>query len=140
MIKNKAIIQVAIGIIFNPVKEILIAERPLGKSYAGYWEFPGGKAEKEETIEQTLIRELQEEVNLTPEIYEPLMVIEQPAPEQPFLYSKVKSILNVWLVYAYSGIPCANEQQALKWVKRTDLKQFAFPPANEQIIERLVLL
>ncbi len=128
----REIIRVAVGIVFSPAGEFLVAQRPAGKPFAGCWEFPGGKVEHGESTQQALIRELQEEINLTPQTYEPFVVIEQIIENKCFL-------LDTWLVSEYSGIPKPNEGQVLKWVSLAELKQLTFPPANHQIIEKLAL-
>lgn len=57
--------EVAVGILLRPDGRFLLATRPAGKPYAGYWEFPGGKLEQGESVEQALRRELQEELGVT---------------------------------------------------------------------------
>lgn len=58
-------VQVAVGILCKDDGQFLLTSRPAGKAYAGYWEFPGGKIEADETLEQALRRELQEEIGIT---------------------------------------------------------------------------
>jgi 8-oxo-dGTP diphosphatase len=57
-------IEVACGVMYNSENKILMGKRPNQKYYAGYWEFPGGQLEQNETIEECLIREWEEELNL----------------------------------------------------------------------------
>ena len=57
--------EVAVGVLIDPQGRLLLSTRPEGKPYAGYWEFPGGKIEAGETVEQALRRELQEELGIT---------------------------------------------------------------------------
>jgi 8-oxo-dGTP diphosphatase len=54
-----------VGVFVRPDDSFLLTSRPQGKAYAGYWEFPGGKLETGETVEQALRRELQEEIGIT---------------------------------------------------------------------------
>ncbi len=61
----RKIVDVAVGILLGPNGEFLMTSRPPGKVYAGYWEFPGGKIEAGESVEQALRRELQEEIGVT---------------------------------------------------------------------------
>lgn len=60
----RPVVEVAVGILLRPDGEFLLTSRPPGKVYAGYWEFPGGKVEPGETVEQALRRELQEEIGI----------------------------------------------------------------------------
>lgn len=57
-------INVAVGVLVKPTGEVLMAQRPEGKPYAGYWEFPGGKVEAGEPIMSALVREFQEELGI----------------------------------------------------------------------------
>ena len=62
---QRAVVDVAVGVLIRPQGDFLLTSRPVGKVYAGYWEFPGGKLEAGETVEQALARELQEEIGIT---------------------------------------------------------------------------
>jgi 8-oxo-dGTP diphosphatase len=62
---DRGLVQVAVGVLVRDDDAFLLTSRPEGKAYAGYWEFPGGKLEAEETVEQALRRELQEEIGIT---------------------------------------------------------------------------
>ena len=62
---DRAVVEVAVGILIQPGGEFLLTSRPAGKAYAGYWEFPGGKIEAGETVAEALMRELYEELGIT---------------------------------------------------------------------------
>ena len=62
---DRSLVQVAVGVLVRDDDSFLLTSRPEGKAYAGYWEFPGGKLETGETVEQALRRELQEEISIT---------------------------------------------------------------------------
>ena len=62
---DRKVVDVAVGILLQPGGAFLLTSRPAGKVYEGYWEFPGGKLEAGETVEQALRRELQEELGIT---------------------------------------------------------------------------
>ena len=62
---DRSLVQVAVGVLVRGDDSFLLTSRPAGKAYEGYWEFPGGKLEANETVEQALRRELQEEIGLT---------------------------------------------------------------------------
>ncbi|MDO9197222.1 NUDIX domain-containing protein [Rhodoferax sp.] len=61
---DRAVVDVAVGVLIRPDGDFLLTSRPAGKVYAGYWEFPGGKLEAGETVEQALQRELHEELGI----------------------------------------------------------------------------
>ena len=63
--QDRKLVEVAVGILIRPDGDFLLTSRPPGKVYEGYWEFPGGKMERGETVEQALRRELQEEIGIT---------------------------------------------------------------------------
>ena len=62
---ERKLVEVAVGVLIRPDGDFLLTSRPPGKVYEGYWEFPGGKMERGETVEQALRRELQEEIGIT---------------------------------------------------------------------------
>ncbi|NDP39066.1 MAG: NUDIX domain-containing protein [Rhodoferax sp.] len=62
---NRPVVDVAVGVLIRPEGDFLLTSRPAGKVYAGYWEFPGGKLERGESVAQALQRELQEELGIT---------------------------------------------------------------------------
>ncbi len=61
---DRVVVQVAVGVLFRPDGAFLMTTRPVGKAYAGYWEFPGGKVETGETVQDALRRELHEELGI----------------------------------------------------------------------------
>ncbi len=61
---DRALVEVAVGVLIRPDGDFLLTSRPDGKVYAGFWEFPGGKVEAGESVEQALHRELQEELGI----------------------------------------------------------------------------
>jgi len=62
---DRAVVDVAVGVLIRPDGDFLLTSRPVGKVYEGYWEFPGGKLEAGETVAQALQRELHEELGIT---------------------------------------------------------------------------
>lgn len=62
---DRPMVEVAVGVLMQADGSFLLTSRPVGKPYAGYWEFPGGKLEAGESIEEALSRELNEELGLT---------------------------------------------------------------------------
>lgn len=62
---DRKVVDVAVGVLLRPDGDFLLTSRPPGKVYEGYWEFPGGKLEADETVEQALRRELHEEIGIT---------------------------------------------------------------------------
>jgi 8-oxo-dGTP diphosphatase len=90
---------------------VLIAQRPAGKPMAGLWEFPGGKIEAGERPEQTLIRELKEEL-----------------------------LMPLYVCRRWEGTVTALEGQRLAWVRPNRLRDFPMPPADEPLVSHLMTL
>ena len=123
------IVHVAVGVILRD-QQILLALRDGKQHQGGKWEFPGGKVEPEETVQQALIRELQEEVAIEVSASEAFMQLQYAYPEKTVL-------LDIYLVTAFTGEPHGREGQPLRWVPVTELHLLTFPDANQPIVERL---
>ncbi|KQV24396.1 NTP pyrophosphohydrolase [Rhizobium sp. Root1203] len=108
---------------------ILLAQRPEGKSLAGLWEFPGGKVEPGETPEETLVRELHEELGITTKI-----ACLAPLSFASHTYEKFHLLMPLYVCRRYEGIPHGKEGQAIKWVKPQALRDYPMPPADEPLI------
>ncbi|HEV7434587.1 MAG TPA: (deoxy)nucleoside triphosphate pyrophosphohydrolase, partial [Pseudorhizobium sp.] len=91
---------------------ILLAQRPEGKSLAGLWEFPGGKVEPGETPEETLIRELEEELGISTKV--PCLA---PVTFASHTYEAFHLLMPLFICRRYEGIPIGREGQAIKWVR-----------------------
>ena len=123
-------IHVAVGVVVNSAGEVLLARRPVHLHQGGLWEFPGGKVESDEHVIDALIREFEEEVNLSLTNFEPLMEIEHH-------YDDKSVRLDVWKVTEFEGEPKGNEGQEVRWVELADLHEYCFPEANIAIVKRL---
>lgn len=124
-------VHVAVGVVFNNEGEILLSKRAQHLHQGGLWEFPGGKVEQGETVLDALVREFQEEVNITIEHAEPLLIIEHD-------YGDKHVVLDVWQSASFSGVAKSNENQLIEWVKPSQLDQYEFPEANKAIIAHLM--
>lgn len=125
-------IHVAVGVIVNARGEILIALRPEHSHQGGLWEFPGGKVEAGETVQQALQRELREELGLEIESLRDCVEIRHDYPDKSVL-------LDVWWVDRFSGKPLGREGQPIRWVAAHQLREYAFPAANQPIIDAVVV-
>jgi 8-oxo-dGTP diphosphatase len=114
---------------------VLIAQRPVGKSMAGLWEFPGGKIETGERPEQSLIRELREELGIV--VKEECLA---PLTFASHLYPDFHLLMPLYVCRRWEGFVEAQEQQALKWVRPLDLRNYPMPPADEPLISHLATL
>ncbi len=123
------VVEVAVGVIKQDNK-IFISKRADDLHQGGKWEFPGGKREANETIEQALSRELQEEIGIHVTKQRPLMVIEHD-------YGDKKVRLDVRVIEAFSGQASQQEGQLAMWVEIKDLANYHFPKANQAIIAKL---
>ena len=112
---------------------VLIAQRPEGKSLAGLWEFPGGKVEAGERPEDTLIRELHEELGI--EVKEACLA---PLTFASYSYENFHLLMPLWVCRRWVGTVTGREGQALKWVAPRRLREYPMPPADEPIIPHLI--
>ena len=108
---------------------ILLAQRPEGKSFAGYWEFPGGKLETGETPEAALIREIREELGVETQdsCLAPVSFASHP-------YDDFHLILLLYVCRRWQNTPQALEGGALEWVRPQRLRDYQMPPANLEFI------
>ena len=118
--------------LIDPDGRVLVAQRPEGKSMAGLWEFPGGKSEAGEMPEETLIRELREELGITV----------KPACLAPFTfashsYTDFHLLMPLYVCRRWEGTPTALEHAALKWVRPKDLGAYPMPAADLPLIPML---
>lgn len=125
-------VHVAVAVIRDDHGRVLIARRPNDKHMGGYWEFPGGKVENNESVFEALLREIQEEVNLTIAVGKPLIQI-------PWQYPKKRVLLDVFECPVVSGEARGCEDQEIKWLHVDELGTYAFPPANKGIFNALRL-
>jgi 8-oxo-dGTP diphosphatase len=114
---------------------VLIAQRPEGKSMAGLWEFPGGKIETGERPEQSLIRELQEELGII--VKEECLA---PLTFASHLYPDFHLLMPLYVCRRWEGFVDPREGQRLKWVRPTELRDYPMPPADEPLISHLTTL
>lgn len=112
---------------------VLIAQRPEGKQLAGLWEFPGGKVEPGETPEETLVRELREELGI-----ETQTACLAPLTFASHAYENFHLLMPLYVCRKFSGIPQPLDAQALKWVKPTKLRDYPMPPADAPLIPFLI--
>ena len=101
-------VDVAVGVLIDPEDRFLLTSRPEGKVYAGYWEFPGGKLEAGETVEQALRRELIEELGITIGAVHPWKV-------ELVDYEHARVRLHFCKVRDWSGEFEMRERQAMAW-------------------------
>ena len=120
-------LQIAVGIIRNENNEIFITRRAADAHMANKLEFPGGKIEMGETPEQAVVRELQEEVGITPQHFSLFEKLEYEFPDRHIT-------LWFWLVESWEGEPWGKEGQPGEWMSLVGLNADDFPPANEPVI------
>lgn len=114
---------------------VLLAQRPAGKPMAGLWEFPGGKVESGERPEDTLIRELREELAIV--VNEPCLA---PLTFASHAYPDFHLLMPLYVCRRWEGTPIAQEGQTLAWVRPNRLRDYPMPPADEPLISHLTAL
>lgn len=129
---EKKIVLVAACALVDSDNRILLAQRPEGKSLAGLWEFPGGKLEAGETPEETLVRELEEELGIRTKV-----ACLAPLTFASHSYETFHLLMPLFVCRRYEGIPYGREGQLVKWVKVNALRDYPMPPADEPLIPYL---
>jgi 8-oxo-dGTP diphosphatase len=129
----KPLLLVAACALVDADGRVLLAQRPPGKTLAGLWEFPGGKVEAGETPEDTLIRELREELGI--EV--------KPACLAPFTfashaYDSMHLLMPLYVCRRWEGPVQALEGQTLAWVEPKKMRTYPMPPADEPLIPMLI--
>lgn len=123
------VVKVAAGLVCHEGR-YLIARRKPGVHLAGFWEFPGGKREPGETLEECLRRELFEELSIRIDVPMPFQVIRHEYPEKTvelhFFHCRIET-------GQATAIDCAE----IRWVWPHELDSFEFPPADRPILEAL---
>lgn len=112
---------------------VLLAQRPEGKTLAGLWEFPGGKVESGETPEETLIRELDEELGVRTKV-----ACLAPLTFASHSYDDFHLLMPLYICRRYEGVVHGREGQAVKWVRPKALRDYPMPPADEPLIPYLM--
>ncbi len=112
-------------------EELLIAQRKPGSNLAGYWEFPGGKREKDESLEECLVREVWEELGVS---IRPRKLICQEVHEMPDRFLDLYFYVCDWV----SGKPVKKDCHDFRWVLPEELVKFTFPPADNSLIRELI--
>jgi 8-oxo-dGTP diphosphatase len=114
---------------------VLIAQRPAGRPMAGLWEFPGGKIEVSERPEQSLIRELKEELGI--DVREDCLA---PLTFASHAYPDFHLLMPLYVCRRWAGIAVAQEGQKLAWVRPNRLREYEMPPADVPLIAHLTTL
>ncbi|MEX0842574.1 MAG: 8-oxo-dGTP diphosphatase MutT [Xanthobacteraceae bacterium] len=114
---------------------VLLAQRPAGKPMAGLWEFPGGKVEGGERPEETLIRELKEELGIV--VQEACLA---PLTFASHSYADFHLIMPLYVCRRWEGSVTAGEGQQLAWVRPNRLRDYPMPPADEPLVAHLMSL
>ncbi len=125
-------INVVAAIIKNKEGKILIARKKKGKSLEGYWEFPGGKIEAGETQEESLVREIKEEMHVE------IKVIKY-FDENIHNYEKKTVRLIAFIAEIERGNITLVDHDMFKWVELEELKDFPFAPADVPFVEKLLI-
>jgi mutator protein MutT len=117
-------------VIYNDQGQILIDRRLPDGFLGGFWEFPGGKIEPGETVEQCIEREIKEELGIDIQVKEHLITVNHD-------YSNLRITLTVHACYHLEGEPQTIECAEIKWVTLQEIDQYSFPQANSTIIDYL---
>jgi 8-oxo-dGTP diphosphatase len=129
------LVLVAACALIDPDGRVLLTRRPPGKPMAGLWEFPGGKIEARERPEDSLIRELKEELDI--DVQESCLA---PLTFASHAYEDFHLLMPLYVCRRWEGTVAAREGQEIKWIRPRQLKDYAIPPADKPLIPHLVEL
>lgn len=129
---STASVEVAAAVIERPDGNFLLAQRPAGKPYSGYWEFPGGKIEAGETPRAALARELEEELGIEVESAYPWIT-------RNYAYTHATVRLHFFRVVKWRGEPHGRENQAFAWQRAQATTVAPMLPANAPVLAALAL-
>lgn len=118
---------IGVAVIWNDQGQILIDRRRSEGLMGGLWEFPGGKVERSESIQECIRREISEELAIEIEVGEHLITIDH-------TYTHLRVTLIVHHCRYVAGVPQPIECEEIRWVSLDDLEEYTFPEANSQII------
>jgi 8-oxo-dGTP diphosphatase len=124
-------IAVAVAIIQDRQGRVLLTQRQQHQDFSGYWEFPGGKLEANESPEQALVREVQEELAIQVDSMAFMMTF-------PWQYDHKSVLFHVWRVTEWQGEPRAQEGQTMQWVAVSALPEIPLPTANALMVQALM--
>ena len=128
-VKNQIVSTIAL---IDDENKILIGKRPVGKTFENLWEFPGGKVKKNETLEQALIREINEEINidLSRNCIAPLTF-------STYKIENSNTIIFLFVSRKWNLDPICKYHTELIWVKANNLNKYNMPPANKFLVTSL---
>jgi 8-oxo-dGTP diphosphatase len=129
------LVLVAACVLVDADGRVLIAQRPAGKAMAGLWEFPGGKIEPGEPPEQTLVRELKEELGIVVNV-----ACLAPLTFASHAYPDFHLLMPLYVCRRWDGTVRALEGQTISWVRPNRLRDYPMPPADEPLISHLMQL
>jgi 8-oxo-dGTP diphosphatase len=132
---TRTLLLVAAAALVDADGRVLITRRPAGKAMAGLWEFPGGKVEPGETPEESLIRELREELDIDTQA-----ACLAPLTFASHAYPDFHLLMPLFVCRKWQGIVRPTEGQATKWVQARDLRSYEMPPADLPLIAPLIEL
>jgi len=120
-------LHVAVGVVLDEDRRVLITRRAAHSHQGGLWEFPGGKVENGEAVTIALARELREELGIEVGNTSPLLEVRHD-------YGDRQVLLDVHVVWMHRGRPQGLEGQPLAWVTAAELDSYPFPEANHPIV------
>ena len=129
-IKKVPVIDVVVAYIQNQQEKFIITKGPKDKMLGGLWELPGGKREGKETLKNSLLREIKEELSIDINIDKKIGMIQHS-------YSHMKIKLHGYYCSLNSGKIKLNASDQLEWIKFSDIDKFSFPMASHKLFKKM---